>query len=472
MLFDIRNHPVDRVAAIDSDGKQLSYGEICSFADKLEHLLKPHSLYFMLTENNVGGIAWTISGILSGNVPLLLNAHQDDGLVDNLIEIYKPPFIVLPASCSEKYPDCESVATLFGYTLLATGYPHVKMNNLLSHLLPTSGSTGSPKLVRHKYENIEAAALNISTFFGIKESDRPLMVLPLYYTMGLSMVFSHFKKGACVLITGESMMSPKFWSFMKEQRASSFTGVPFSFKILDQMRIYRRDYPDLKLLTQGGGKMERDLNLKFATWCQETGREWIATYGQSEGTARMAYLPPKWAVEKAGSIGVAVPNGHLWLVDQDGNEIIEPFVNGEMCYAGKNVTMGYASCQEDLLKGDERNGSMRTGDMAYFDKDGCFYIVGRLGRFLKLYGKRVGLDESEQIVRDALSIECACTGDDEKMLVFTTAKDRDRDILSVLVDKTGMPATAFEIRVIEEMPKNEAGKILYRLLGSCKAAEV
>ena len=135
---------------------------------------------------------------------------------------------------------------------------------------------------------------------------------------------------------------------MKEQRATSFTGVPYSFEILNLMRFFRMDLPDLTLLTQGGGKMSRQLNLKFAEYCRDNGKRWIATYGQSEGTARMAYLPAEWAIEKVGSIGRAVPNAELSLIDSEGNRIEGANTEGEMCYRGKNVTMGYARSREDL----------------------------------------------------------------------------------------------------------------------------
>ena len=359
----------------------------------------------------------------------------------------------------------EIVSTFYGYTLMKTGHDACPVNNELSHLLPTSGSTGSPKLVRHKYENIEAAALNISTFFELTENDRPLMVLPLYYTMGLSMVFSHFYVGATVLITNQSMTDRGFWQFIKEQRATSFTGVPYSFEILNMMRFFRMNLPDLTLLTQGGGRMPKELNLKFAEYCRDNGKQWIATYGQSECTARMAWLPPKWAVEKVGSIGIAVPNAELSLIDMDVNPIITPNTEGEMCYRGKNVTMGYARSREDLLLGDERHGFIRTGDLAYFDEDGCYYIVGRMGRFLKLFGMRVGLDECERIVKGKFQgLECACVGTDEKMLVYLTDESYKDQVKEELVARLKLVASSFEVRIINEIPKNEAGKTLYAKL--------
>jgi acyl-coenzyme A synthetase/AMP-(fatty) acid ligase len=178
----------------------------------------------------------------------------------------------------------------------------------------------------------------------------------------------------------------------------------------------------------------------------------------------MAYLPAQYAVEKCGSIGIAVPNGELSLQDDEGREITLPHEEGELCYKGANVTLGYAYTQEDLNNGDERQGFLHTGDVAYRDEDGFYYIVGRKARFLKLFGMRVGLDECEQIIRAKWDIPCACVGTDEKMCVFTTIGAREEEIKKELVDKTHIVASAFEVRVLSELPKTDAGKIHYSKL--------
>lgn len=455
MLLGLDKQNPEAMIAKDSYGNCLTYGGIIELANQIEHNVNPRSLFFILTRNDVGGIAWVMATILSGNVPLILSANTDPQLLRNLIDTYQAQYICRPS---------ESHENLYGYSLTDTGTGKCEMHPELSHLLPTSGSTGSPKLVRHNYDNIEATALNISTFFELSPEDRPLMVLPLHYTMGLSMVFSHLKVGATILITDLSMTDPRFWKFMKEERATSFTGVPFSYEILDKMRFTRMNLPDLTLLTQGGGKMPPELNLKFAEYCRENGKKWIATYGQSEGTARMAWLPPEYAISKMGSIGIAVPNGKLSLRNSDGEEIMESPATGEMCYEGKNVTMGYARCREDLVLGDEWHGFLPTGDIAYRDEDGFYFILGRIGRFLKIFGNRIGLDECEQIVRAAVSCECACTGNDNRLIVYITLQADADKAKTALTDATHLPANVIEIRVIETLPKNEAGKILYAKL--------
>lgn len=461
MILQLNKQPQEAVATIDAVGNILTYGELVNFSNEIATLMPSHSLLFLLTENNVGGLAWSIGCINSGNVPLILNAHIEEKLYKNLFEIYQPSYICVPVASAISLTFYKVVTERYGYILLKTDFEAYLMYAKLSHLLSTSGSTGSPKLVRHKYENIEAAALNISTFFHLTKEERPLLVLPLCYTMGLSVVFSHLYVGATVLITNQNMTDRAFWNFMKEQRATSFTGVPYSFEILNIMRFFRMDLPDLKLLTQGGGKMPRQLNLKFAEYCRDNGKQWIATYGQSEGTARMAYLPAKWAVEKAGSIGLAIPNTELSLMDSDGNMIEEVNTEGEMCYRGKNVTLGYAHKREDLLLGDERHGFMRTGDLAYRDEDGCYYIVGRIGRFLKLFGMRIGLDECEQIIKEKFPIECACVGTDERMVIYLTNEQYAQQVKELLVEKTKLIASVFDVRIVDIIPRNEAGKILY-----------
>lgn len=465
MILNIDRQDTNSLAVVDSAGEKLTYGNLVAFTHELGSVLPARSLVFVLVGNDIGGVAWGMGCIAAEIVPLFLNPKIDRELLEQLRVLYKPEYICVSNKDCGRF-DLECKLERWGYFLLKTGETGSPVYEQLSHLLPTSGSTGSPKLVRHSYENVEASALNISTFFQLKKSDRPLLVLPLYYTMGLSVVFSHLYVGATILITDLSMTQREFWTFLKERKATSFTGVPYSYEILRLMRFFKMDLPDLELLTQGGGKLSKELNLQFVEYVQKTGKRWIATYGQTEGTARMAYLPPEYALSKCGSIGKAVPNGELFLIDSEGQLVKESHKEGELCYRGRNVTLGYALCKEDLALRDERKGCLKTGDLAYRDDDGFYYIVGRTGRFLKLYGMRVGLDECEQIVRAAFPVECACVGTDAKMIVYITNAQLAGLVKGELVEKTGIVASAFEVRIISEIPRNRVGKVLYSQLNN------
>jgi len=252
---------------------------------------------------------------------------------------------------------------------------------------------------------------------------------------------------------------------MKEQKATSFGGVPFTYEMLDRMRFFRMDLPHLRTMTQAGGKLSPELHKKFAEYAKDKGKRFIVMYGACEATARMGYLPPEKSLEKYGSCGIAIPRGRFYLLDDNGQVIEENGVTGELVYEGPNVTMGYAECGDDLIKGDEFNGVLHTGDMAKRDEDGFYYIVGRKKRFLKIYGNRVNLDEVDRLIKAEFNFtDCASAGVDDHMYIFITDASIADDVRSFISLKTGLNQSAFKVIVIDSIPKNESGKILYKEL--------
>jgi acyl-coenzyme A synthetase/AMP-(fatty) acid ligase len=270
--------------------------------------------------------------------------------------------------------------------------------------------------------------------------------------------------GATILITDKGLMQKEFWNFFKDEGATSFGGVPYTYEILDKLRIYKMDLPSLRTMTQAGGKLLPDLHEKFAKFASETGRHFVVMYGQCEATARMGFLPPDKSVEKKGSMGIAIPGGKFHLIDVDGKDITTPWVAGELVYEGKNVTLGYAECGEDLCKGDERNGVLETGDMAQFDEEGYYYIVGRKKRFLKIYGNRVNLDEVDRLIKSEFGIEAASAGVDDHLHIFVTDVKYSEKVKEFVIAKTKLNPAAFTSHVIDEIPKNDSGKTLYKEL--------
>lgn len=463
MLFDINKKPASSLAAIDDAGGQLTYGEIVSLREALAKTLPERELVFCLCENRVGALAGFLSLYDCKDACLLLSAKIDKGLLDTLYETYKPSYLWMPESKVGE-TSYEVVYQFKDYVLCKTGNKAPELHPELSMLMTTSGTTGSPKLVRHKYGNIESNAKNVAQVFGWTPEERGIIDLPMQYTMGLNVICSHLYAGATVLLIEVNLMSPKYWSFIKEQKGSNFTGVPFSYEILNRLRFGRMELPYLTTMAEGGGKLSDTLFKIFADMMEEKGKRFFATFGTTETSARLAFLPPEQATTHIGSIGKAIPEGKLILVDENGKEITEAGVDGELRYEGPNVTMGYGTCVEDLMKGDEFCGVYETGDIARKDEDGFFYIVGRKKRFLKLFGLRVSLDQSEKIIKDSLGIECACTGDDNQMLIYITQDGMKEEVKNLISEKTGLMAKSFEVREIESIPRFESGKINYKEL--------
>lgn len=150
------------------------------------------------------------------------------------------------------------------------------------------------------------------------------------------------------------------------------------------------------------------------------------------------------------------------MIDAEGMPVNEINTTGELVYEGANVTLGYAECGEDLVLGDERKGILHTGDMAQCDEDGYYYIVGRKKRFLKIYGNRVNLDEIDRLIKGAFGgLDCATTGVDDHLHIFITEEGLERKVKDFIAQKTKLNSAAIEAIVIDEIPKNDAGKLLY-----------
>jgi long-chain acyl-CoA synthetase len=460
MILNLKTINKEATALIDVDGNKFTYHDLIIFIESFYKQINKRTLLFHFAENSIPSVCGYVACLENKIVPLLLNVSTDEQLRTHLLNIYQPEYLWLPDEMITDF-ECELVYQFRGYSLLKTNFSTPDLNENLSLLLPTSGSTGSPKLVRHSYQNIIENAKNIGKVFEIKNTDKSIAMLPMYYTMGLSVITSYLFGGATVLLYNGTLTDAVFWKFLKEQKTTVLTGVPYSFEIMQKLRFTRMDLPDLKILSQGGGKLSQKLFEELANYAEQSGRKFIATYGQTEGTARMAYLPSQFAITKTGSIGIPIPNGELYLIDDNGARIDEEKTSGEMVYEGKNVTLGYAYVKNDLQKGDERNGILKTGDIAIKDKDGCFYIVGRKSRFLKLFGTRVSLDEMEQLISKEFQVETMCKGTDEKMLIYVTKENLESEVLAFVIKKTGLYHQAFKVEYLESLPRNEVGKILY-----------
>ena len=353
MFLDLDKKDKEKVAVVDDSGQSITYGDICDFSVIFAKYITARTIIFILSENKIGSLLGYTAALSNRVVPLIISAKTDSVLYENLKDIYKPEYIWLPKELEEQI-GYEVVFSVWDYVLVKTDYKKYNFYEELSLLLPTSGSTGSPKLVRHSYRNIEANAYNVMRLFNLSENEKAMAILPMHYTMGLSVITSHLFAGATILLSKRSLLDRDFWVMLKE--ATSFTGVPYSYELMVKMRFTRMNLPNLKIITQGGGKLTEELFQLLAKYAVENGKKFIPTYGQSECTARMAYLPAELSMTKTCSIGIAEPGGQLSIIDEEGVETFDGIATGEMVYRGENVTLGYANSQADLLKGDENHG--------------------------------------------------------------------------------------------------------------------
>ncbi|MEF9951705.1 MAG: AMP-binding protein [Clostridium sp.] len=455
------------LAVIDNKGNKLTYKELDIIGSEAFSGIIGKNLIFCLASNTIGSLIGYTGLVNSRQVPLMLDANIEINQLKRLIEVYKPSYIWMPVDKVKSFKEEKIIIMKYDYCLIR--FKRGMNNNLhneLGLLLPTSGSTGSPKLVRQSYKNIYSNMKSIAQYLKIDIEDRPITTLPMSYTYGLSIINSHLFVGATILLTDNTIFQREFWEFFKIEKATSMGGVPYTYEMLDKLRFWNMELPFLRTMTQAGGKLQPKLHRKFAEFSSHNNIEFVVMYGQTEATARMSYLPVENTIDKCGSVGIAIPGGEFLLLDIDGKVVSEDNKVGELIYKGDNVTLGYATCIEDLEKEDENKGVLYTGDMAMRDRDGFYYIVGRKKRFLKVYGNRVNLDELEVMLKENFSNgEFACTGEDDSVDIFTTLRGNDSHIIEKVVTITGLSLRAFKINTISSIPKNQSGKIMYKELG-------
>lgn len=462
MMFDLDTYS-DHIAVETEQGKKLTYAQLKQEADIIAEAMMSRKLTFCLCENTLGSFVGYVA-FMTHNIPtVLLDGSKNLGVILSLIDHYQPQYIWCPTRRVEELNRGCRITEYEDYTLLQNGEQDYEIHPDLLLCLTTSGSTGSPKLVRLSERNLESNAEAIAEYLQITADERAITSLPMYYSFGMSVINSHLIKGATLLLTDKAVIQREFLKFLKESRATSIAGVPYTYEMLRRLRFMRMELPDLKTMIQAGGKLNVAIAKEFIEDSKTKGKQFIVMYGQTEAAPRMSYLPFESALEKYASIGIAIPGGKLSIQDADDREITEPYTDGELVYEGPNVCMGYADCIEDFAKGDENHGVLHTGDVAHLDEDGFFYITGRMKRFVKIWGNRCNLDATEQLVK-SVTTNCACVGEDDKITVFVTEEGLEDQIKSYLVEKTGLNIRAFEVKVIEQIPTKDSGKLDYQKL--------
>jgi long-chain acyl-CoA synthetase len=456
-------HEPAALALIAEDGTSVTYGELATRVGEFATRLNHPGVIACLCNNDLPSIACYLAALQSRAVPLLLPGGMPKAQLLGLLEAYKPRYVFHKR---EDLTDLGGTAAASSgpYTLVhmpgtATDIPSVE----LALLLTTSGSTGSRKLVRLARRNLLANAASIADYLQIRSADRAITTLPMHYSYGLSVINSHLHAGASLILSDHSIMERSFWDLLRTHEATSMAGVPYTYEMLLKLGIARLKMPSIRLMTQAGGRLAPDKIRAVAEACRLRNIHFCSMYGQTEATARIAYLPWEETEAKAGSIGRAIPGGTLWLEDEHEQRIDQPGISGQLVYSGPNVSLGYAASVADLARGDDNHGVLRTGDLAIIDENGYFTLVGRLNRFLKLYGNRVSLDEVERLL-SASGFIAAATGTDDHLRVFVESSTLPPSLRPELAASLGINPSAITIESISPLPRTENGKIDYASL--------
>jgi acyl-CoA synthetase (AMP-forming)/AMP-acid ligase II len=425
----------------------------------------PPGVLFARMDVDVASVLRYLGAFAAGRAVALLDPSLDDGQLAGLIARFRPAAVL---NAGHEPPAGYTRGDAAGPAWLRADADGIAPHPDLAVLLPTSGSTGNPKLVRLSRAAILANTEAIAQVLRIDAGEVAPTSLPLHYSYGMSVLNSHLLRGATVVVESSGIMGRPFWQAVERYGCTSLAGVPYHYEMLRRLRFDPAKYPTLRTLTQAGGKLRPELIAEFDEKMRAVGGRMYVMYGQTEAGPRMTTLPAERLTEKLGSVGPAIPGGTFTIRLDDGTETAEPDTSGEVVYRGPNVMMGYAEKESELAAADEYGGTLVTGDLGHLDADGYLWITGRIKRIGKIFGNRVNLDDIEQLLRrdgvDAGAAAAVPAGD--KVVVWLEGADAAacKAAARALSERLHLHVTGFDVRPAESLPLLPSGKIDYRTL--------
>lgn len=427
----------DRCALVDAaTGETLTYRELdARIAAAAAQLPAERSLVQISLDRTVDGVVLYLAALAGNHVVLLSPTAPDRAAA--LVETFDPAVVV------ERRDGTLHVTWRGGHRPL--------LHPDLAVLMSTSGSTGSPKLVRLSTTNVQSNAEQITEALGITPDDRAVTSLPLSYSYGLSVLHSHLLVGASVLLTEHSVVEAPFWDAMARHSVTTLPGVPYTFEMLERVGFSRMRLPALRHLTAAGGRVAPQQLRRFAELGADKGFVLHAMYGQTEATARIATLDPALVGTRPDSIGRPVPGGSITLDRQDEDGV------GEIVFQGPNVMLGYATSPADLCLGRTID-VLRTGDLARHNPDGTYSIVGRTSRMAKVFGLRIDLDRVERALADA-GVSSCISESDRGLCVVADGRVDASHLADLTARAAGLPLHVVQAHVVTALPRLPNGKI-------------
>lgn len=318
-----------------------------------------------------------------------------DALADNPVHV----LITGHHGQYEAYPRFEDIAAVSEAPSLPAGFDSRVQ---LASIIYTSGTTGKPKGVMLSHHNLYSNIRSILAYLELTDQDSIVNVLPFYYSYGNSVLHIHLAAGGTLYLENSMLYPQKIVASMAENRVSGFSGVPSAFNlILSRTRLGDFDLSSLRYMTQAGGPMAPASIERVKKELPDV--RFFVMYGQTEASARLSYLPADKLEIKVGSIGIAIPGVELSVMDGH-HQPVATGETGEIYARGDNIMLGYWKDPEATQKAFY-NDWLMTGDLAYRDDDGFFYIVGRSSEMIKSGAHRISPKDIEEVILELDGVE-------------------------------------------------------------------
>jgi acyl-CoA synthetase (AMP-forming)/AMP-acid ligase II len=398
--------------------KQL-YDSCLKLASWIEEEIGQNKHIILASVNNLFFITSYLAIIKSGNICIPLDPNIEKENYSYIRDLTNPILIFTTIDIEKKLAlqsdKCILPDTVYKYQPKSKELIDIDFDKeKCAEIIFTSGSTGKPKGVMISHKNLISNTESIVKYLNLTQDDRMLVVLPFYYCYGLSLFHTHLRAGGSVVLNNSFIFLGNIIKDLKVYKCTGFAGVPSHFQILLRKSdsFKKTIFPDLKYVTQAGGKLAPIFIDEFRDSFPEV--KFIVMYGQTEATARLSYLPPDLYEKKKGSMGKGIPGVELKVINEKG-EKVEPGETGEVIARGDNIMIGYFADMEGT-RNTFRNGWLYTGDLGTVDKDGYIYLTARKKEIIKVRGKRISPKEIEAVILEITEvIDCSVEGIDDEI---------------------------------------------------------
>lgn len=332
----------------------------------------------------------------------------------------------------------------------------------------TSGTTGSPKGVVLTHGNFCFGGPNIAQSYGLRESDIAIAALPMVHVFSIASPFFGSLSSGGAVVTAERFKPETVFALIEKYGVTWFPGVPTMFiLLLNALPENTRDISSLRMGLSGGASLPVEV---LRRWEEAFRAEVIEVYGLTESTG-LVTANPVYGLRKPGSVGITVPGVAAKVVNRDGSECA-PNEVGALLFRGPNAAKGYFKLPEETRE-KMRDGWVHTGDHAYRDDDGYFFIVGREKELIISSGYNIYPKEIEEVlhthgaVAEAAVVGVADPVKGEVPKAFIALKPgatATEEELARHCKENLAPYKLPKIVFVSELPKNQTGKIMKKEL--------
>ncbi len=452
------------------------YGDVCSVAHQIRELTDGNRQYILLcADNSLFFVRVYLATILSGNIAVPIDTSLSPEACQAIMTLLESEIVFVENKYTNKIPAGINIQVVDEQSLASSSFygrdqqfKQTKDDDV-AVVIFTSGTTGKPKGIELSHGNLHHNTRSICSYLPICTDTIHEVVLPFYYCYGASILHTHIRCGASLVLNNLFMFPETVVEDINQYGCTAFSGVPSTYQVLlKRSNFLKNDLPTLKFMCQAGGNLAKNYIQQIIE--RHRNKDFYVMYGQTEATSRLSYLPPQHLNGKLGSIGRGLPGTELRVKDKNFQDV-KPGEVGEIFAKGKNVMKGY--CKDASLTTERKvNGWLRTGDLATVDEDGFIYIVGREGDFVKSGGFRISTLEIEEYLKgkdfilevSVLGIPDRILGEALKAYVVIDKEQQGdvavADIFTLCRKELPTHKIPKEIELVDSLPKNSYGKIL------------